>query len=36
VKDHRTGFESPAAEAVLEGALDDFITSYLRSKVGEA
>jgi len=36
VKDHRTGYESPAAEAVLEGALDDFITSYLRSKVGEA
>lgn len=36
VKDHRTGHESSAAEAVLDGALDEFIDSYLRSKVGEA
>lgn len=35
VKDHRTGFESPAAEMVLDGALDDFVTSFLRSRVGE-
>ncbi|MBN1152824.1 MAG: peptide chain release factor 2 [Dehalococcoidia bacterium] len=35
VKDHRTGFESSAAEAVLDGALDDFVASFLRSKVGE-
>lgn len=36
VKDHRTGYESPAAEAVLDGALDEFIDAYLRSQVGEA
>jgi peptide chain release factor 2 len=36
VKDHRTGFESPGAEAVLDGALDGFIADYLRSKVGES
>ena len=36
VKDHRTGCETSAAEAVLDGALDQFIASYLRSKVGDA
>ncbi len=36
VKDHRTGYESSAAEAVLDGELDEFVDSYLRSKVGEA
>jgi peptide chain release factor 2 len=36
VKDHRTGFESSAAEAVLDGALDGFTAAYLRSKVGES
>ncbi len=36
VKDHRTGYESPAAEAVLDGALDEFIDAYLLSQVGEA
>lgn len=35
VKDHRTGFESPGAEAVLDGAIDGFTAAYLRSKVGE-
>jgi len=35
VKDHRTGYEVANAEAVLDGDLDGFITSYLRSKVGE-
>lgn len=35
VKDHRTGFESSGAEAVLDGALDDFIAAFLRSQVGE-
>jgi peptide chain release factor 2 len=36
VKDHRTGHETSAAEVVLDGALDDFVTAYLRSRVGEA
>jgi peptide chain release factor 2 len=35
VKDHRTGYEVSDAEAVLDGDLDGFITSYLRSKMGE-
>jgi peptide chain release factor 2 len=36
VKDHRTGHETSAAESVLDGALDEFVTAYLRSLVGEA
>ena len=36
VKDHRTGYETSRAEEVLDGALDGFISAYLRSKVGEA
>lgn len=35
VKDHRTGYETSNAAAVLEGDIDDFITAYLRAKVGE-
>jgi len=35
VKDHRTGYEVHDAEAVLDGELDGFITSYLRSRVGK-
>lgn len=35
VKDHRTDYEVHDAEAVLDGELDGFITSYLRSKVGK-
>jgi peptide chain release factor 2 len=35
VKDHRTDYEVHDAEAVLDGELDDFIASYLRSKVGK-
>ncbi|MBN1856824.1 MAG: peptide chain release factor 2 [Dehalococcoidia bacterium] len=35
VKDHRTGFETSRAQDVLDGALDGFISAYLRSKVGE-
>lgn len=35
VKDHRTGYETSNAEAVLEGALDGFITAYLRSQIGK-
>jgi len=35
VKDHRTEYETSNTNAVLDGELDDFIISYLRSKVGE-
>jgi len=35
VKDHRTGYETSNTTAVLDGELDEFIVSYLRSKVGE-
>jgi peptide chain release factor 2 len=34
VKDHRTGFETSAAEVVLDGDLDDLINAYLRSENG--
>ncbi|MEW6141599.1 MAG: peptide chain release factor 2 [Chloroflexota bacterium] len=34
VKDHRTGHETGNASAVLDGALDEFIEAYLRSRVG--
>jgi len=30
VKDHRTGYETPLAEKVLEGEIDDFISEYLK------
>ena len=33
VKDHRTEYEVSDAEAVLDGDLDGFITSYLHSKI---
>ncbi len=32
VKDHRTGYETGNIQAVLDGALDDFITAYLQWK----
>ena len=35
VKDHRTGYETSGAEAVLEGELDQFINAYLRSAVSD-
>lgn len=35
VKDHRTGYETSNASAVLDGHLDELIQSYLRSKMGE-
>ena len=34
VKDHRTGYETSNAEAVLNGDLDGFIQAYLRSGIG--
>jgi peptide chain release factor 2 len=35
VKDHRTGHERGNVEAVLDGDLDDFIETYLRSTIDE-
>jgi peptide chain release factor 2 len=35
VKDHRTGAETNAAQAVLDGALEPFIDAYLDSQVGK-
>ena len=35
IKDHRTDYQTGDAEAVLNGELDDFITAYLRSLVGQ-
>jgi len=36
VKDHRTGYETSNATAVLDGDLDGFIQAYLRTTVGSA
>ena len=36
VKDHRTEFEMGNTQAVLDGDLDLFIESYLRSTIGES
>jgi peptide chain release factor 2 len=35
VKDHRTDYETGNTTAVLDGAIDDFIKAYLRSKLGD-
>jgi len=35
VKDHRTGYEVGNTQAVLDGRLDEFMESYLRSVVGQ-
>lgn len=35
VKDHRTEYETSNTVSVLDGDLDQFILSYLRSKVGQ-
>jgi peptide chain release factor 2 len=36
VKDHRTNYEVGNAQAVLNGAIDDFIEAYLRANVGNS
>lgn len=36
VRDHRTGCETSNTEAVLDGALDEFINAYLLSAIGRA
>jgi len=36
VKDHRTNYETSNAEAVLDGALDDFIRAYQKAMLGQA
>ncbi len=35
VKDHRTNYEMGNTQAVLDGAIDNFIEAYLRSNLGE-
>ena len=35
VKDHRTGFQVGNVDSVMDGDLDGFVESWLRSKVGE-
>lgn len=35
VKDHRTDYQTSNPEAVLDGDLDDFMTAYLRSRIGQ-
>lgn len=35
IKDHRTEYETSDTTAVLDGELDDFITAYLRHRLGE-
>lgn len=34
VKDHRTSYETGNVQSVLDGRLDEFMESYLRSKIG--
>ena len=34
VKDHRTDYQTSNTEAVLDGELDDFMTAYLRARLG--
>jgi peptide chain release factor 2 len=36
VKDHRTDYETGHVQAVLDGRLDEFMGSYLRSQMGDS
>ncbi len=36
VKDHRTEYETGRTQAVLDGAIDDFIEAWLRHQIGES
>ncbi len=36
VKDHRTGYESPDPDAVLDGDLEPFMEAFLRKRLGES
>ncbi|MCI0831290.1 MAG: peptide chain release factor 2, partial [Chloroflexi bacterium] len=35
VKDHRTGYETSDAEAVLDGELDELLRDYQKSTLGD-
>ncbi|MFQ5933067.1 MAG: peptide chain release factor 2 [Dehalococcoidia bacterium] len=35
VRDHRSGYESTNADAILDGDLDDMLVAYLKSSIGE-
>jgi peptide chain release factor 2 len=35
VKDHRTSYQTGNTDAVLDGAIDDFIIAYLRTTMGD-
>ena len=35
VRDHRTDYQTSNPDAVLDGDLDDFITAYLRTRIGQ-
>ena len=35
VKDHRTGFETSDAEAVLDGELDPLLRAYQKATIGD-
>jgi peptide chain release factor 2 len=35
VKDHRTGYETPDTQGVLDGELDGFIEAYLRKQISK-